>query len=301
MLTNRYGFPESIAAALRRSDEDYERVPDSYSVSELIGPPMVGALRRRHRAQIVEDVSDMAWLLLGTSVHYVIEKASKDAGPLFEERLRLQLSDGNGRKFLVTGKPDLLDADGWLNDYKVTSVWSFIGDKPEWEQQLNLYALLCGVNGHEVKGLRIVAILRDWQKSELLRDPARYPDCPLKIRIVPLWTREEQIQFLQSRLELHAGADAAELTLDSEFMCDAEDRWQKPDSWAVFKGQNKRAARVLSSEREAYDWIAAQNPKDSYRVEQRPSRPTRCLDYCNVREFCPFGQTLIDVQSEPES
>lgn len=346
-FSNRYGFPDAIAEALRRSDEDYDgrKEPGTWSVSELINPPMLCQLRRRHAGEIEEDVSEQAYRLLGTSLHYVVAKASgikdvvhdeviclardivhqaageEDAEPsvlkaalnivdrsfhairarflppkdiLFERRLSARVAGA-----LVTGKPDLLDGDGWLNDYKVTSVWALLlSDKPEWEAQLNLYDLLCSANKIEVKkGLRIVAILRDWKRSEHMRDPQRYPDAPLRIKIINRWPKERQVTFLGERLAVHRAAEATEDVANIP-VCTAAERWQGPDKWAVYKGANKRATKLCDDENAAYAFIAAQDPSASYRVECRQSTPTRCLGYCEVAQFCPFGKTLAPAADE---
>lgn len=286
-MTNQYGFPDAIVAALERSDEDYtgpRNETGTRSVTELIGPPMLAGLRRKYRDQITEDVSEQAWRLLGTAVHFVVDKASP-AHNVSELRLHCHRF---GLK--ISGQIDAVDSDGFLDDYKVTSVWSFLlGDKPEWEAQLNLYDLLCRENAIPVRsGLRIIAILRDWKKSEKLKDPARYPDTPIRIQPVRRWTAEEQEDYLLSRIELHT----APLDLDSPAAaCTASERWQSPDRWAVMKGGNKRASKVCDSESEAVDYIAAQGG-GSYRIEKRASRPTRCLDYCECRQWCPFGRAI---------
>ena len=52
-----------------------------------------------------------------------------------------------------------------VSDYKVTSVWSVIYGKEEWVNQLNCYAwLVRQAKGLSVTKLRIIAILRDWQR-----------------------------------------------------------------------------------------------------------------------------------------
>lgn len=288
-MTNKLGLPRAIAEAMERSNENYDgHGRDGFSVSQLIGPPIITQLRKRHAAEIVEDVSEQAWRMLGTSVHYMIEKSSEATSVLFEQRLSI---DAGGT--MVHGKPDSICNDGYLNDYKVTSVWGLLlGDKPEWEAQLNMYDLLARMNNHQApSGLRIIAILRDWKHSERLRDPGQYPASPIMVKPIKRWPADKQIAYLFERLELHKQAAAAE-SVDAIPVCSPEERWQDPAKFAVMKGQNKRASRVLDSEEAAYEWIVEQDASNAYRVEERPSVPTRCLRYCDVREFCPFGREL---------
>lgn len=304
MFENRYNLPASIALALSRQDEDYSgpgvaRYPETISVSTLVGPPMLACLRALHREEIVEDVSEGLWRMLGTATHWAVEKSSP-AHILSEARLQADVYDVQ-----VSGQIDALDEDGWLDDYKTTSVWSLmLGDKPEWEAQLNCYDWLCRQNGIEVPaGLRIIAILRDWRRSEQRRDPARYPAIPIMIRPVARWSPQEQEDYLHARVEAHTqaydrirAAHEGACPMDVSWCCTAEERWQGPAKWAVYKNQNKRAAKLCDSEAEAFGWMALQPTGASYRVEERPSRPTRCLDYCPVREWCPFGAGLTEEE-----
>ena len=51
-------------------------------------------------------------------------------------------------------------------DYKCTSVWSIIYGKKELHNQLNFYAWLVEQSKEiEVNRLQIVAVLRDWQRT----------------------------------------------------------------------------------------------------------------------------------------
>src|SRR3990167_726063 len=154
--SNKYGLPQPLASAIM--NDPYEAV-GYISVTGLIKPPRIRLLEKRHKEEIVEDVSEHIWRLLGQSVHSVLERADT-FNHFSEERM---VADVLG--WQVSGQPDLLDPDGILSDYKVTSVYSFLlGDKPEWQAQLNLYVWLYRKHGWEAKGAQIVAILRDWMR-----------------------------------------------------------------------------------------------------------------------------------------
>ena len=53
----------------------------------------------------------------------------------------------------MSGAIDRQEIDDGVSiyDYKVTSVWSLIFDKPEWERQLNCYAYLVEKKKAKVK------------------------------------------------------------------------------------------------------------------------------------------------------
>jgi hypothetical protein len=242
-----------------------------------------------HWDEIEEDVSDRIWMLLGTSVHAVLEKHG-DLNSLVEEKLVVPFAGWE-----IVGKSDLLDSDGVLSDWKCTSVWSFIlGDKPEYERQLNLYAWMYSQLGFKVNKLQIVAILRDWKKPESLRNND-YPPVPVLIKEIPLWTPKRQEMYLGERVAFHAQTDPSP--------CAPEERWAKPDTWAVKATGYKRAIRVHNSEQEAKEDLSAriaeceQSKNKKMRllakkltIEYRSGQDVRCENYCNVNQWCEYWQ-----------
>ena len=89
----------------------------------------------------------------------------------------------------------------------------------------------------------------------------------------------------------------AESLPDSELApCTPEQRWAKPEKWAVKKGRQKRALRVLGSEDEANEYIAAHCGSGSMWVEHRPGEDTKCDGYCDVRRWCPYYQSKVDEE-----
>ena len=100
--TNRFKLPETICNAVMYESK-YE--DGKYSVTNLIKPPQIYQLEKRYQAQIEWDVSDGLWMLLGSSIHYILEKA-KPENALKEERLEVEIG---GIK--IVGKPDLLSEE----------------------------------------------------------------------------------------------------------------------------------------------------------------------------------------------
>ena len=117
--TNKANLPEPMVKALTFDDYDYDKAGD-ISITGLITPPRIRQLMKRHDDEIVVDVSDRIWLLLGNSVHIILERMQLK-NVLQEERLSTEI-----KGWQVTGKPDLLDQMAALTDYKVTSTWSVI-------------------------------------------------------------------------------------------------------------------------------------------------------------------------------
>jgi len=178
-----------------------------------------------------------------------------------------------------------------LDDYKLTSVWAVKeGVKPEWEAQLNLYALMLREHGYRVDRLRIVAILRDWSKAKA-RHTRDYPQQPAVTLPVLMWTRAESEAYIKLRLIAHG---LAQEVLPE---CTAEERWEKPAVWAVKKAGNVRALSLHPTREDAERALAAL-PRGNYSVIERPAEQKRCRDYCAALPWCEQGQTLIKREDD---
>jgi len=118
-ITNKFNVPETLVALATR--DYYSKGKSDYSVTEIISPPRIQRLRRKHFEEIEQDVSDMLWMLLGTALHVVAER-SEVSGHTNEERLSAGI-DG----IILSGAIDLQkdEADGiTITDYKFTSAWA---------------------------------------------------------------------------------------------------------------------------------------------------------------------------------
>ncbi len=284
--TNRLGLPAPLASAVIR--DTYVKAGD-ISVTAIISPPRKRILEKRHDEEISVDVSDQLWMLLGSSVHAILERADT-SGHLAEEVMTVCVGDA-----MLKGQPDLLDGDGLLSDYKITSTYSFLlGEKEDWISQLNCYAWLYSQCGFEVKRALIVAILRDWMVSRAETDPG-YPQSGVIVKEIPLWSRSAQEEFVYSRVVLHM--DAEKLADDELEVCSPTERWQKADSFAVKKKGNKRATKVFDNEPAAQAFATS---SAAFEVEHRPGQSLRCLRYCSAKPFCYFGRGLDDASTETD-
>jgi hypothetical protein len=249
------------------------------SVTTLIGPPKINQLKKRYSDQIVEDASDRVWALLGQSVHKVLELAGGE-DEMTEKRLYKEISG-----WTLTGQTDLYETGNQvISDFKVTSVFSFLlGGKTEWEAQINLNAMLWREYGYEVKKGQIVAILRDWQASKAEFD-REYPQCAVHIVDIPLWDNEEVVRYATERIKLHQAAAA--MPDDTIPCCEPKERWAKPDTFAIKKYGNKRAAKVCETFEEAQNLLPTYGAKHS--IEKRNGGDMRCERYCSVAPFCHY-------------
>ena len=277
-LTNQFNLPEPIVQALSRND--YTKGASHRSITTLIDSPRIRILREQYDDQIQEDVSDMMWSVLGTAVHRIFEDfATGDV--ISEERLFVEC-DG----WTISGAIDLQDEEG-PSDYKVTSVWSVIFDKKEWHNQLNAYAwLMRHAKQRKSTKLRIIAVLRDWKRREAEMKPD-YPQSPIMIVQVPMWSDEQQDQYMAQRIKLHQDAEWEHISGGDLPLCSDAERWMKEDTFAVKKKTSKRALKVFDSMEEAEWFMKQKSLGDDHIVETRKGSATRCeQDWCRVSSWC---------------
>jgi hypothetical protein len=231
----------------------------------------------------------MIWALFGTAVHHVLESADDPANVQVEERLYAEVAN-----WTLSGALDhqevLPDGTIQITDYKVTSAWSVILGKVEWERQQNCYAWLvenslAGANRQKkVSKLRICAILRDWQRRRAQFDK-EYPQSPIVIVDLPLWSEKEREDYIYDRIDVHQSAQMEYDLYDKVPLCSDGDQWAKPNQWAVKEKGKKRALKLWDSEEDANEHVASSDKK--LEIEFRKGDKTRCEgNYCNVAEFC---------------
>jgi hypothetical protein len=282
-LTNRFNLPQSFFDVIQSLNYDItENDPNRIGVTTLIKPPRISILTKKYWNLLEEDVSERIWLIMGNACHYILEKA-KNEHRATEEKIEI-IVDG----ITLVAKPDIYDSKHkCIEDWKITSVWSFMfGDKIDWEQQFNTYAWMLKMKGFEVNKIQANALLRDWNKNEAKKSQG-YPQIPFQVREVRLWSFEEQDKFVKDRIALYKSCMGLED--DKLPLCTREERWARDDSFAVYSNENKTATRVLGTEEEAQNYILESgNKKNKYRIEKRLGKDIRCLDYCSVNRYCQY-------------
>lgn len=267
-ITNKHGLPEALVKAVQ--NDPYNAGASDISVTKLIDSPQRRQLLMQHVASIEEDVSERIWSLLGQAVHHILERAGTDT--MVEERLYAEVEG-----WTLSGQFDRLHlASKTLSDYKVTTTYKAKGDD-NWTRQLNVLRWLAFQNGLIVDHLEIVAIFRDFRKSEIDRNP-EYPQQAVKVIPVPVWPLDETAEYIHQRIKLHQLAQVGM----AEVWCTDEERWYTGDKWALMKPGSKRALRVL-------DEKPAEVP-DGLVLEHRPGIYRRCEQYCEVAKWCPQWQ-----------
>lgn len=266
-ITNIHGLPQSIVDAVAN---DPYRGGGDISATKLIDAPQIVALSKQYHSHLTVDVSERVWALLGQAVHTILERAGLRAeGMIAEERLYAMVNGWN-----ISGQFDVMALDtGTLMDYKVTTVYKAKGNDA-WTRQLNILRWLAHQNGHTVNALQIIAIFRDWRKTEAERNPD-YPRAAIQAIDIPVWPLEETEAYILERVRGHQTAQSGGFV-----PCTDEERWYSGDSYAIVKPGNKRALRVLPAP------PAAEDIPDGYVVQKRAGEYKRCQHYCDVASFC---------------
>lgn len=275
-ITNKHGAPETLVSLASR--EYYTKGAAQYSVTELLSPPRIRRLREQFHEKVEQDVADMLWSMLGSALHVVMERGQTD-GHITEERLFHEI-DG----VTISGQIDLQhERDGGvvITDYKFTSAWAVMADKPEWEQQLNVYRWLVEtVKKNRVDALNICALIRDFSRHDTREG---YPAAPIQMISIPMWDLQETEEFVRRRLDLHRDAKVAHDFGEALPDCSPEERWQSETVYAVKREGRKTAIRVFKDLEEANQLAE----KEKGYVETRPGEPKRCTgNYCGVADWC---------------
>ena len=283
MITNKYGLHPVLYEAIQMHQREYAEThtqKSNISVTELISPPRMVALKNEYKDELTEDANDLIYAFLGSALHSYLEAAGKSSA-MRDEVIAEKRLYAESMGWTISGMFDLLDADNFLYDYKLCSVWEHTGEtKKEWIEQLNVLRWLCEENGYEINGLRIMAFYRDFSRNRA--KSANYPDDQVEIHEIPMWSLEEAAEFVSERVFKHQKAQTIELP-----ECTPEERWARPDQWALMMKNRKSAFKLHNSEEAAHEHkenLEATGKKNLY-IQERPGDSVRC-GYCRAYEVC---------------
>lgn len=219
-FTNKYGLPEAFVRAVL--NDPYNKGASDFSATGLANPPRATALIDKHFSEIEVDVTSRVAAIIGQGSHSVAERAARPNIDLCEERLFAKF-EVDGQIYTVSAQIDLYETDTCtLLDWKTTKAYAFSkkagsGKKPEWIEQLNIGAELLRRNGHSPQALKIIAMLKDWNKREA--GSAGMPEAEVLCVELPLWDSERAVRHIESKIRAHVAAKK-ELP-----MCGPKEHW----------------------------------------------------------------------------
>lgn len=288
MISNQLNLPQPFVDAV---STEYRYTDKRYSATSLLKGVRETILQRRHQDEVEQDVADMVWMIFGTAVHSVLENAKETETQLKENKIELEMPNG----YTLSGIFDLYDdSTGTVTDYKTASVWKVIYDEwDDYRKQLLIYAYMLREMGFDAHTGEIVALLKDHSKTKAKTD-FTYPQHPVFVKRFEFGENDfdEIASWLDGRFREIERCEA--LPDDGLPVCTAEERWETPAKYAVYKNQNKRATRLLDTEEDAQAFIDRQDPKDKYRIEYRPGVSKKCAEYCSVCDFCNYWKEASD-------
>jgi len=287
-VTNVSGLPDIIETWAKH--DPYKRGNADFTTTELIKPPRMLALERRHADELEVDAAELVWRLSGQAKHYIFQRIAEEDPKRYisEERYTMAVAG-----IVLSGQGDLIDkkAPETLYDYKETKVWKeILGDAEEWTAQANINAFLVrNIANIYIKRLVNIVIFKDWSVRKASQD-ATYPQLPIKAWPLELWDLNKTLHYIQQRVSLHKSIGNGTLPL-----CSPEERWQRPSRWAVMKRGRATAVKLFDTQLEANAFIAEASDFKVLSVEERPSEDTRCRFYCDVRKVCDHGRAVLGL------
>jgi hypothetical protein len=263
------------------------------------------------------DISDLVASRMGTAIHDGCEKAWTDHANVLKalevlgasaeviDSIKInpevvstgdvpvyveQRAEKEIIKFIVTGKYDLV-LDGTLNDYKSTSVWTYIYDSNA-EDYITQGSIYKWLNPDKITSdyININYIFTDWSATKAKQDPKQYPQQRVLTKKYPLWGNEETENWIMNRLEAYQ--KLAGYTQDLLPECTDKELWASETVYKYYKNPASmtRSTKNFSTMDEA---LARQGQDGNVgRVVTVPGEVKRC-GYCPVVGLCTQAEAML--------
>lgn len=298
-ITNKSNLPHPLYEAV--INHKYDPGRSDFTPSSLNAPPYQKALLASLPEELKEeDASDRIWAFLGSATHAMAEWAGENMEGYEVERRFYGDIEVNGKTYCVGAQTDVLDhTTNSVADFKVTSVWSVMGDpKPEWVSQTNVNRwCIYQETGQLVDNLIIIAILRDWSKGKA-KQGGDYPRQQVATISLPVWSLEETEAWMRDRITRHEIAKAT--PIEKQQGCTPEETWESPTVYSVMKEGRKSSVRNLPTYEEASKLMEELNEakKGTHYLEIRKGERKRCADYCAASDHCPAYKAYLENAGE---
>jgi len=315
--TNTHNVSLALAVFLMYDSYDYDDRPNSVSATGIIRSLRQLVLMQQNKGlEKKVDIADLVASRMGSAIHDGCELAWSDTNNVHRALAALGASDEAIKKvkinptelkpgdipvsieqraerelgkWIVTGKYDIV-LDGTLNDYKSTSVWTYIYDSnsENYSKQGSIYKFL---NPEKITSdyININYIFTDWSATKARQDP-KYPQQRVLTKPYPLWSVEETTAWLTSKLEqLEALVDQPQETLPE---CNDDELWASETVYKYFKNPAKteRATKNFTTMDEAMVRCATDGNVGV--IKTVPGEVKACR-YCPVVNVCQQADRML--------
>ena len=314
--TNKNNISLPLAVFLMYDDYNYDERKNVISATGLIRPlrQLILSYQNPTEAKTV-DISELVASRMGSAIHKgceaawtdppTIKKALKALGanddaansikinpktvepgdnPVYvEQRVEKKIDD-----FIISGQYDLV-LDGTLNDFKSTSVWTYIFDSSadSYIKQGSIYKWLSPdkiINDY----ININYIFTDWSAAKA-REKKDYPQFKAVTKKYNLWSFEETETWIRNRLEtykLHFNTPQEGLP-----ECTDEELWATEETFKYYKNPSKleRSTKNFKTMDEAV--IRKAEDGDIGIIKTVPGTVKHC-PYCPVISICTQAEAM---------
>ena len=314
--TNNNNISLPLAVFLMYDDYNYDERSNSISATGLIRPirQLVLAQQNPTEAKTVE-ISELVASRMGSAIHKgceeawtdlpTVKKALKTLGanddaadsirinPAFvkhgetpvyvEQRIEKTIDD-----FIISGQYDLV-LDGVLNDFKSTSVWTYIFDSSadSYIKQGSIYKWL-SPDKITSDYININYIFTDWSAAKA-REKKDYPQFKAITKKYNLWSIEETENWIRNKLDTYK----LHLNTPQEGLpeCTDEELWATEETFKYYKNPNKldRSTKNFKTMDEAL--IRKSEDGDVGIIKTVPGTVKHC-PYCPVVSICTQAEAM---------
>tara|TARA_B100000949_G_scaffold226006_1_gene230849 strand:+ start:1408 stop:2394 length:987 start_codon:yes stop_codon:yes gene_type:complete len=316
--TNKNNVSLALAVFLMYDNYEYDERPNSISATGLIKPLRQLVLSKQNPAILkTVDIADLVATRMGSAIHKGCEDAwtdpenvknalkvlgaSEDAidnirinppyvkpgeTPVYvEQRAEKEIID-----FIISGKYDLV-LDGTLNDYKSTSVWTYIFDSnaDSYVKQGSIYKWL-SPDKITSDYININYIFTDWSAAKARADKKSYPQIKTITKQYPLWSTEETENWIMNKIEAYKAL--ANTPQEGLPQCTDEELWATKTTYKYYKNPNKldRSTKNFDTMDEAL--IRQANDGNVGTIKTVPGEVKACR-YCPVVGICTQAETML--------
>tara|TARA_R110000765_G_scaffold63955_1_gene124405 strand:- start:6687 stop:7673 length:987 start_codon:yes stop_codon:yes gene_type:complete len=316
--TNKNNISLALAVFLMHDSYDYDDRANVISATGLLKSirQIVLAHQNKDLAKTV-DISDLVPSRMGTAIHNGCEEAWLDRKNVLEalkvfgaadsvtDSIRVnpetitpgempvyveQRAEKEINNTIISGKYDLV-LDGVLNDYKSTSVWTYIYDSnsDNYIKQGSIYKWL---SPDKITSdiININYIFTDWSAARAKQDGKRYPQQRVITKEYPLWSTEETEQWITNKLESYqALIDSPQQDLPE---CDDTELWASETVYKYYKNpaSTAKSTKNFATMDEALMRQSADGNVGT--VKEVPGEVKACR-YCSVVGICEQAENML--------